>query len=245
MDQAVLSGRRRRCARSVIAAAPIAAADAGRERGPDRGTASSALDGSAACAGDGRLQSQRLARLALSWPQSPARSRTSGTGTRLRAPESRRAHPHRYSEAGPVQSHGHCITGVEPRRAVPVAFARASRSVQDLPNRLFHIDIAEVRTEEGKLYLFLAIKRTSKFAHAELHERANRHTATTFLKALLEAEPYKVHRILTDNAIQFCDLPRHRSGLTARWWIHIFAHHVPARRIEHRLTKPHRPGTNG
>lgn len=28
----------------------------------------------------------------------------------------------------------------------------------------FHIDIAEVRTEEGKLYLFVAIDRTSKFA---------------------------------------------------------------------------------
>ena len=29
-------------------------------------------------------------------------------------------------------------------------------------------DIAEVRTEEGKLYLFVAINRTSKFAYAEL-----------------------------------------------------------------------------
>jgi len=54
-----------------------------------------------------------------------------------------------------------------------------------------------------KLYLFVAIDRTSKFAYAELHDRANRHTATTFLKALLEAVPYKVHTILTDNGIQF------------------------------------------
>ena len=37
----------------------------------------------------------------------------------------------------------------------------------------FHIDIAEVRTEQGKLYLFAAIDRTSKFAFVQLVERAN------------------------------------------------------------------------
>ena len=37
------------------------------------------------------------------------------------------------------------------------------------PIGYFHIDIAEVRTEEGKLYLFVAIDRTSKFVYAELH----------------------------------------------------------------------------
>ena len=81
----------------------------------------------------------------------------------------------------------------------------------------FHIDIAEVRTEEGKLHLFVAIDRTSKFAFAQLHEKANRHTATAFLKALVAVVPYKIHTILTDNGIQFCDLPKNRSGPTARW----------------------------
>ncbi len=37
----------------------------------------------------------------------------------------------------------------------------------------FHIDIAEVRTEEGKLFLFVAIDRTSKFAVAQLVEKAD------------------------------------------------------------------------
>ena len=36
----------------------------------------------------------------------------------------------------------------------------------------FHIEIAEVRTEQGKLHLFVAIDRTSKFAFVELHEKA-------------------------------------------------------------------------
>ena len=39
------------------------------------------------------------------------------------------------------------------------------------PIGTFRIDIAEVRTEEGKLHLFVAIDRTSKPAFVELHER--------------------------------------------------------------------------
>jgi hypothetical protein len=41
------------------------------------------------------------------------------------------------------------------------------------PIGYFHVDLAEVRTAEGKLYLFVAIDRTSKFAFAELVERAD------------------------------------------------------------------------
>ncbi len=36
----------------------------------------------------------------------------------------------------------------------------------------FHIDIAEVSTEEGKLHLFVAIDRTSKLAFAKLEVKA-------------------------------------------------------------------------
>ncbi len=40
----------------------------------------------------------------------------------------------------------------------------ARKTFKAYPIGFFHIDIAEVRTEEGKLYLFVAIDRTSKFA---------------------------------------------------------------------------------
>ncbi len=76
------------------------------------------------------------------------------------------------------------------------------------PIGFFHIDIAEVRTEEGKLYLFAAIDRTSKIAFAKLEQQANRLTATAFLEALIEAIPYKIHTVLTDNGIRFAYLPK-------------------------------------
>jgi hypothetical protein len=62
------------------------------------------------------------------------------------------------------------------------------------PVGFFHIDIAEVRTEEGKLHLFVAIDRTSKYAFAQLHAKADRPTACAFLEALIAPVP-PPHRV--------------------------------------------------
>src|SRR3954468_24711975 len=73
------------------------------------------------------------------------------------------------------------------------------------PIGFFHIDLAEVRTEQGKLYLLVAIDRTSKFAFVELHERVTRRVAGNFLRALIAAVPYRVHTVLTDNGTHFTE----------------------------------------
>src|SRR5215216_7811129 len=73
------------------------------------------------------------------------------------------------------------------------------------PIGFFHIDIAEVRTEQGKLYLLVAIDRTSKFAFVELHERVTRRVAANFLRALIAAVPDRVHTVLTDNGTHFTE----------------------------------------
>jgi transposase-like protein len=67
----------------------------------------------------------------------------------------------------------------------------AKKAFKKYPIGYFHIDIAEVRTEEGKLHLFVAIDRTSKFAFAQLHEKATRAVAAGFLRDLIAAVPYK------------------------------------------------------
>jgi len=74
------------------------------------------------------------------------------------------------------------------------------------PIGLFHIDIAKLRTAEGKLYLFVAIDRTSKFAVAQLVEKADRKTAWEVLELLLDAVPCRIHTILTDNHCPTGDL---------------------------------------
>jgi transposase InsO family protein len=113
------------------------------------------------------------------------------------------------------------------------------------PIGFFHIDIAEVQTAEGKLYLFVAIERTSKFAFVQLADSATRVTASAFLVALIKAVPYKIHTILTDNGIQFRFAPRYADGPTARYMTHMFARHCDENGIEHRFTKINHPWTNG
>src|SRR5947209_19789888 len=99
----------------------------------------------------------------------------------------------------------------------------AKKAFKAYPIGFFHIDIAEIQTAEGKLYLFVAIDRTSKFAFVQLVEKANRLTASAFLVALIEAVPYKIHTVLTDNGIQFRLPPRHANGPTARYITAMFA----------------------
>ena len=125
------------------------------------------------------------------------------------------------------------------------AEAEPKKKFKSYPIGYFHIDIAEVRTEEGKLHMFVAVDRTSKFAFARLEKKANRKTATAFLEALIEAVPYTIHTVLTDNGVQFCYQPSHRNGPTARYMTHMFDLRCQQNGIEHRLTKPNHPWTNG
>src|SRR4028118_1834061 len=73
------------------------------------------------------------------------------------------------------------------------------------PIGYFHVDLAEVRTGQGKLYLLVAIDRTSKFAFVELHEKATRRIAGDFLRHLAAAVPHRIHTVLTDNGTHFTD----------------------------------------
>jgi len=121
----------------------------------------------------------------------------------------------------------------------------AKKAFKAYPIGYFHIDIAEVQTVEGKLYLFVAIDRTSKFAFVQLVDKANRVTASAFLTALVKAVPYTIHTVLTDNGIQFRLPPRYASGPTARFTTHMFAMRCREYGIEHRFTKIGHPWTNG
>ena len=136
------------------------------------------------------------------------------------------------------------IDGDKPRRS----------RFKPYPIGYFHIDIAEVRTEEGKLHLFVAVDRTSKLAFAQLHTRATRRIAADFLHALVAAVPYTIHTVLTDNGTQFVDntptKPEDEAAIEAYWaargeprlyLVHAFAHACEQHGIEHRLTKPRCP----
>ena len=108
-----------------------------------------------------------------------------------------------------------------------------------------HIAAAELRTAEGKVHLFLAIDRVSKFTYVELRDRATMRDGAAFLLGVIAAFPYAIHTVLTDNGIAFADAPRYRHGLTATYRAHLFDRVCRAYGIAHKLTKPYHPWTNG
>jgi RNA-directed DNA polymerase len=118
-----------------------------------------------------------------------------------------------------------------------------------------------VQTAEGKLRLFVAIDRTSKFAPSaslrtgfvELHREAGKAVAAQFLRNLIAAVPYTIHTVLTDNpvlsdcrrqavegGIQFTNMAHHKHAFH-----HIFDRVCDEHEIEHRLTKIKHPWTKG
>ena len=127
-------------------------------------------------------------------------------------------------------------------RLPPVADqpARAKKKFKDYPIGYLHVDFAELQTEEGKQYLFVAVDRTSKVAFADLHAHATQATATAFVERVLAKLPYKAHIILTDNGVQFTHLPQH-SAAAAHPFAQLCAHH----QVEHRRTLVAHPWTNG
>src|ERR671921_1539898 len=108
-----------------------------------------------------------------------------------------------------------------------------------------HIDVCELRLSEGRLFMFLAIDRVSKFAHVAFYDANTKLNGAAFLREVVAAFPYRLHTVLTDNGMAFADLPKYRDGATARWMGHIFDRVCRENGIEHKLTRPYHPWTNG
>jgi transposase InsO family protein len=104
----------------------------------------------------------------------------------------------------------------------------------------FHIDFAEVRTAREKAFLFVAVDRVAKLAFARIYRKATVLTAGAFIKVLIRSVPYRIHTVLTDNGIQFTNAGQPRNARPP-----LFDLVCRRNGIEHRLTKPYHPWTNG
>jgi transposase-like protein len=112
-----------------------------------------------------------------------------------------------------------------------------------------HVDLKHLPAlQRRKSYAFVAIDRATRYVYLEIHPRRDAETAAGFLKRFLAHFPHRVHTILTDNGSEFTDRfavdmkdkPHDRpSGR------HPFDRVCAKRKIDHRLTRPYRPQTNG
>jgi transposase len=120
---------------------------------------------------------------------------------------------------------------------------------EDATVGFIHIDLKHLPAlERHKSYAFVAIDRATRYVYLEIHPKRDAKTAAGFLKRFLDHFPYPIHTILTDNGSEFTDRfavdmkdkPHDRpSGR------HPFDLVCAKHDIDHRLTRPYRPQTNG
>lgn len=111
----------------------------------------------------------------------------------------------------------------------------------------FHMDVKylpQMADERRRRYLFVAIDRATRWVFVAIKHDKSVASARSFLQALHQASPIKIVKLLTDNGKEFTDRlfasrERQPSGQ------HEFDRLCHALGIEHRLTKPRTPRTNG
>lgn len=110
-----------------------------------------------------------------------------------------------------------------------------------------HIDIKylpQMPDEKKRSYLFVAIDRATRWVHVEIKQDKTARSARAFLAAVSKACPLKITKILTDNGKEFTDrlfASREREP-TGQHQFDLLCKELG---IEHRLTKPRHPQTNG
>ncbi len=108
-----------------------------------------------------------------------------------------------------------------------------------------HIDITQAYTQQGKLYLLVAIDRASKYTYVELHDNKTGKTANEFLKKLIKNLPNKVHTILTDNGLQSCNSNKNSNQHKQELSLKNFHATSQKYQIKHKYTQAYHPWTNG
>ena len=104
--------------------------------------------------------------------------------------------------------------------------------------------LPQMQDETSRRYLFVAIDRATRWVFIAIKPNKTAASARAFLQALHKACPIKISKLLTDNGKEFTDrLFGSRSQAPSGQ--HEFDQLCQALGIEHRLTPPRSPQTNG
>ena len=107
-----------------------------------------------------------------------------------------------------------------------------------------HVDIKFLPKIAGeRKYLFVAIDRRTRLVFAKIYNDKTKESSADFLDKLIEYFPFKINKVLTDNGKEFTDRFSKKDGKPSG--NHIFDKICSLNNIEHRLTKPYTPQTNG
>jgi transposase InsO family protein len=110
-----------------------------------------------------------------------------------------------------------------------------------------HIDVKylpQMADEASRGYVFVAIDRATRWVFISIKRRKTAAAARSFLKELAKAAPFVISTILTDNGKEFTDRLFGSRAKDASGE-HEFDLLCDSLGIEHRLTRPRTPQTNG
>jgi transposase InsO family protein len=110
-----------------------------------------------------------------------------------------------------------------------------------------HVDVKHLPRMPGDArgrFLFAAIDRATRWVYLEVHASKEARVAAGFLKRLIDKAPFKIKKVLTDNGKEFTDRFC-ATGERKPTGQHPFDRICAAHAIEHRLTRPYTPKTNG
>ncbi|SFD82896.1 Transposase and inactivated derivatives, IS30 family [Thiohalospira halophila DSM 15071] len=124
---------------------------------------------------------------------------------------------------------------------------RPSKPFQAYDPGYLHVDVKylpQMADEDRRRYLFVAIDRATRWVFVDICADKSASTARRFLRKLHKACPVRIRTLLTDNGKEFTD---RLFGVRAKGASgdHEFDQLCEALGIEHRLTRPKTPQTNG
>lgn len=138
------------------------------------------------------------------------------------------------------------------RRAVITEAGRQTGSGRfdpDIPCGFIHVDLKHLPRLEGRAaYIWVAIDRATRFVHIEIIEKRDARSTAACLERFIASFPHPVHTVLTDNGSEFTDrfaVDKKNKPEGKPSGDHPFDARCRRAGIEHRLTKPFHPQTNG
>jgi transposase InsO family protein len=129
----------------------------------------------------------------------------------------------------------------------PPSDAKQTKPFKAYEPGYIHIDVKylpQMADETARSYVFVAIDRATRWVFIAVKRNQTAAAARAFLHAVNKAAPFRIRTILTDNGKEFTDRlfgwrAQDASGQ------HEFDTLCDSLGIEHRLTKPRTPRTNG
>ena len=125
--------------------------------------------------------------------------------------------------------------------------SKPTKTFKDYAPGFVHIDVKylpQMQDERSRGYLFVAIDRATRWVYLEIRRDKTAKSARAFLNKVIKAAPFKISKVLTDNGKEFTDRFS-MAGERKPTGAHVFDQACESQAIEHRLTKPRHPQTNG